>query len=446
MKPLYFLSFVFLFFVLLAFQLQTSAQAVVDPPSINVYKTMGTITLDGQLTEPDWEMATGKHHLMFKKDGVPSGYSNTPTDGDVVKPPYTDMSTCYVTFLRNGYDLYIALNSNDEQVCRFDWEGDGMFMKIKDASGTNEYEIKNYVGVVGSQGQFVFETNAPSGVTEGAAYPIPPTTIYDSSDVDAGYTAETVIHLDQLGFTDPLATVTIMIVIFDPDNYSFGVPPWGPNGNFYKQWWGSEWGGVYRELIMVDATVPVELTSFTAQYVGSTTLLNWTTATELNNLGFDIQRSTAGNEFVTIGFVLGKGTTTEVQNYSYVDKTTTPNINYAYRLRQIDFNGSYNYSEVVNLGESNPLNFELLQNYPNPFNPSTTISIGLPVKSDITLDVYNIVGERVISLYNGELAAGNYNYTVDASNLTSGIYIYVLNAVGEDGKNSTLSRKMTLLK
>jgi len=407
---------------------------------------MGTITLDGQLTEPDWYMATGQHHLMFKMDGVPSGYSNTPTAGVIVKPPYTDISTCYVTFLRNGYDLYIALNSNDAQVCRYDWEGDGMFMKIKDAAAANEYEIKNYVGVVGGAGQFVFETNAPSGVTEGAAYPIPPTTIYDSSDVDAGYTAETVIHLDQLGFANPLATITLMIVIFDPDNYSFGVPFGGPNGNYYKQWWGSEWGGVYRELIMVDATVPVELTSFTTQYVGNTTQLNWTTASELNNLGFDVQRSTDGYDFVTIGFVLGKGTTTEIQNYSYVDKTTSPNINYAYRLKQIDFNGSYNYSEVINLGESNPLNFELLQNYPNPFNPATTISIGLPVKSDITLDVYNIVGERVLSLYNGELAAGNYNYTVDASNLTSGIYIYVLNAVGEDGKNSTLSRKMTLLK
>jgi len=407
---------------------------------------MGTITLDGQLTEPDWYMATGQHHLMFKMDGVPSGYSNTPTAGVIVKPPYTDISTCYVTFLRNGYDLYIALNSNDAQVCRYDWEGDGMFMKIKDAAAANEYEIKNYVGVVGGAGQFVFETNAPSGVTEGAAYPIPPTTIYDSSDVDAGYTAETVIHLDQLGFANPLATITLMIVIFDPDNYSFGVPFGGPNGNYYKQWWGSEWGGVYRDLIMVDATVPVELTSFTTQYVGNTTQLNWTTASELNNLGFDVQRSTDGYDFVTIGFVLGKGTTTEIQNYSYVDKTTSPNINYAYRLKQIDFNGSYNYSEVINLGESNPLNFELLQNYPNPFNPSTTISIGLPVKSDVTLDVYNIVGERVLSLYNGELAAGNYNYTVDASNLTSGIYIYVLNAVGEDGKNSTLSRKMTLLK
>jgi len=446
MKPLYFLSFVTLFFILLAFQLQTSAQAVVDPASIDVYKTTGAITLDGRLLEADWFSAANKPHLMFKKDGVPTGNSNTPTAGVVVKPPYTDESTCYVTFLRNGFDLYIALSSNDAQVCRFDWEGDGMFMKIKNAAATSEYEIKNYVGVVSGVPQFVFETNAPSGVTEGAAYPIPPTTIYDSSDVDAGYTAETVIHLDQLGFTNPLAAVTLMIVIFEPDNYSLGAPPWGPNGNYYKQWWGSEWGPDMRTVQMTDIFVPVELTSFTAQYIGNTTQLNWTTATELNNLGFEVQRSTYANDFVTIGFVPGNGTTTEAQNYSYIDKTTLPNTNYAYRLKQMDFSGTYTYSEVINLGESLSLNFELAQNYPNPFNPSTTVSIGLPVKSDISLDVYNIVGEKVLTLYNGELEAGNYNYTVDASSLTSGIYIYVLNAIGENGNHSTSSRKMTLLK
>ena len=202
----------------------------------------------------------------------------------------------------------------------------------------------------------------------------------------------------------------------------------------------------YFDQVSFTDVVPVELTSFTAQYVGNTTQLNWTTATELNNLGFDIQRSTAGTEFVTIGFIFGKGTTTEIQNYTYVDNTTSPNVSYAYRLRMNDFNGRYHYSEVINLGESNPLKFELAQNYPNPFNPSTTISIGLPVQSNVTLDVYNIVGERVASLYNGALAAGNYNYTFDASNLPSGIYISVLSAVGQDGNSSTLSRKMTLMK
>jgi len=444
MKPLYFLSFVFLFFSLLAFQLPTSAQAVADPPTLYAYKTTGTVTLDGQLLEADWTAANYKPHLMYKMDGVPSGNSNTPTGGVVVKPPYSDISTCYVKFLRNGTDLYISLDSDDQQVCRFgdSWEGDGLFMKIKDSGGT-DVELKLYYNLAGSDPNIHYEGPAYGS---GAGYKKPGTVVNDSTNIDAGYTAELMIDLTGLGYTTSTASVQLMINIFDPDNYSDGVPSWGPNGNFYKQWWGSEWGPDMRTLELSDTFVPVELTSFTAQYVGNTTLLNWATATELNNLGFDVQRSTDGNEFVTIGFVLGKGTTSEVQNYSYVDNTTTPNINYAYRLKQIDFNGSYNYSEVINLGESNPLSFELLQNYPNPFNPATTISIGLPVKSDVTLDIYNIVGERVLSLYNGELAAGNYNYTVDASNLTSGIYIYVLNAVGEDGKNSTLSRKMTLLK
>ena len=446
MNSSHLLSGFFLTFVLIVFSIQTPAQAVADPPSIDVYKTTGSITLDGQLLEDDWSAAMYKPHLMYKKDGVPSGYSNTPTDGVVVKPPYTDISTCYVMFLRNGYDLYIALSSNDEQVCRFDWEGDGMFMKIWDVAAANEYEIKNYVGLDAGIPAFVFETNAPTGVTEGVGYPRPGTTIYDSSDVDNGFTAETVIHLDQLGFTDPLATVTLMIVIFDPDNYSLGVPPWGPNGNFYKQWWGSEWGGAYRELVMIDVNVPVELTSFTAQYVLNTTHLNWTTATELNNFGFEVQRSTYGDDFVTIGFVDGKGTTTEYQNYHYIDKTIIPNTNYSYRLKQVDFDGNYAYSEVINLGESLSMNFVLDQNYPNPFNPTTTISIGLPISSSISLDIYNLIGEKVLTVYHGELEAGNYEYSIIASELPSGIYVYILNAVGSDGKQFISSKKMTLLK
>ena len=132
-------------------------QAVQDPASLPVFITDVPITIDGMLTESSW--AVDKPHLMFNKDGVPSGNSNTPTSGVVVKEPYNDISTCYVKFLRSGYDLYISLNSDDHQVCQFDWEGDGLFMKIKNASGANEYEIKSYVG---STPQFVFETNAPA--------------------------------------------------------------------------------------------------------------------------------------------------------------------------------------------------------------------------------------------------------------------------------------------
>jgi len=444
MKPLNIFSLVLLSLFLLAFNSQTVAQAVADPPSIEVYQTSGSITLDGQLLETDWTAAGYKPYLMFKMDGVPSGNSNTPTGGVIVKPVYSDVSTCYVKFLRDGTNLYISLDSDDQQVCRFgdSWEGDGLFMKLNDTSGTG-VEFKLYYNNAGYDPDIHYEGPAYGS---GAGYKKPGTIVNDSTNVDAGYTAELMIDLTGLGFTSATTELQFLINIFDPDNYNDGVPAWGPNGNYYKQWWGSEWGPEVRMLELTDVIVPVELTSFTAQYVGNITQLNWSTASELNNLGFDVQRGTNGNDFVTIGFVNGKGTSTEVQNYSYIDKTTSPNTNYAYRLKQIDFNGSYHFSEVVDLGESNPANFELAQNYPNPFNPTTTINIGLPVKSDISLDVYNIVGEKVLTLYNGSLEAGNYNYTVDASNLSSGIYIYVLNSVNENGKNSTLSKKMTLLK
>jgi hypothetical protein len=391
--------------------------------------------------ESDW--AVDKPHLMFNKDGVPSGNSNTPTDGAVVKEPYTDVSTCYVKFLRDGFDLYISLNSDDQQVCRFDWEGDGMFMKIWDAASANEYEIKNYVG---ASATFVFETNAPAGVTEGVGYPMPGTTIYDSSDVDNGYTAETVIHLDQLGFVDPLATVRLMINIFEPDNYSAGVPPWGPNGNFYKQWWGSEWGGTYRDLVMLDEVVPVELSSFAAVPVDGNIQLKWTTASEINNSGFEIQRNNTDQEFAAIGFVEGNGTTTERSDYSYVDNSVTEGVSYSYRLKQIDFDGSFEYSNVVNVETIALSDFSLEQNYPNPFNPSTSINFNLPFKANVNLAVYNLLGQKVLIIAQGEFESGRQVLNLNASDLSSGIYIYTLTAIALNGDKFVASKKMTLLK
>lgn len=192
--------------------------------------------------------------------------------------------------------------------------------------------------------------------------------------------------------------------------------------------------------------VPVELTSFTGKYVGNTVQLKWSTATELNNLGFDIQRSAEGNRFVTIGFLQGKGTTTESNNYSYVDRAISPNTQYSYRLKQIDFDGSYDYSEPVNLGKSLPVDFELSQNFPNPFNPSTKISFSLPVNSNVSLDIYNLIGEKVMTVYDGELEAGTHSYEVNGADLSSGIYIYRLTSAGENGINFTSNKKMTLLK
>ena len=203
----------------------------------------------------------------------------------------------------------------------------------------------------------------------------------------------------------------------------------------------------YFDLITFASTVvPVELTSFTGNYVGNTVQLKWSTATELNNKGFEVQRSIAGNDFITLGFVHGKGTTTESNSYSFIDKAISANTIYSYRLKQMDLDGSFHYSGVANLGRSLPVNFELSQNYPNPFNPSTKINVSLPINSNVSLDVYNIVGEKVMTVVNGNLEAGNYDYTIDGSKLSSGIYVYRLVVAGENGANFTATKKMTLLK
>ena len=118
--------------------------------------------------------------------------------------------------------------------------------------------------------------------------------------------------------------------------------------------------------------VPVELTSFTGAFVGNDVHLKWATATELNNRGFEIQRSANGSSFATVAFVEGNGTTTDQKQYSFIDRNVEARVNYAYRLKQIDFNGTFDYSSVVNIGFTLPLEFVLEQNYPNPFNPSTT--------------------------------------------------------------------------
>ena len=192
--------------------------------------------------------------------------------------------------------------------------------------------------------------------------------------------------------------------------------------------------------------LPVELTSFNGKYVGNTVQLNWVTATELNNNGFEIQKSVNGSSFATVGFVQGNGTTTEQKQYSYIDNNVDTRVSNSYRLKQMDFNGNFNYSKVVNLGITLPSQFILEQNYPNPFNPSTKISFAVPVKSEVTLQVFNLIGQKLLTLAEGSYEAGTQTMTFDAAGFSSGIYVVKMTAVGENGTEFTASKKMTLLK
>ncbi len=179
------------------------------------------------------------------------------------------------------------------------------------------------------------------------------------------------------------------------------------------------------------AALPVELQSFTAAANRSNADLHWSTATEVHNYGFEIQRRQTA-DWAKVGFVAGAGSSSSVKNYSYTDNNLAAG-NYSYRLKQIDIDGSFSYGASVEVAISSaPQAFALLQNYPNPFNPSTVISYQLAVNSQVTLKVYNLLGQEVATLVNGVQPAGSYtvpfNTSSGAPGLSSGMYIYELKA------------------
>jgi hypothetical protein len=161
-------------------------------------------------------------------------------------------------------------------------------------------------------------------------------------------------------------------------------------------------------------------------------MLSWITATELNNQGFEIERSIENNSsrstFEKIGFVNGNGTTAAQQIYSYSDKDITAAGRYFYRLRQVDFDGSFEYSNEVAVEVLRPLVYNLEQNYPNPFNPSTTIKYSVPVSELVTIKVFDILGNEVTTLVNEHKEASSYEVTFNANQLSSGVYFYKFQA------------------
>ncbi|MBE0572829.1 MAG: T9SS type A sorting domain-containing protein [Ignavibacteriaceae bacterium] len=208
-------------------------------------------------------------------------------------------------------------------------------------------------------------------------------------------------------------------------------------------------GNVFFDLSNTNFTIedfiPVELTAFFALQAENGILLKWTTATESNNSGFSIERSTDKLNFNEVTFVNGRGTTIEVSDYEYVDVISAPG-KYYYRLKQIDFDGSFNYSNIVETQIEGPQVFNLSQNYPNPFNPSTMIKFSLPVDSRVMIELFNTLGEKVDELTNRDYSIGNHQLSFDASKLSNGVYYYTISANGVDGSSFVSTKKMVLIK
>ncbi len=206
-----------------------------------------------------------------------------------------------------------------------------------------------------------------------------------------------------------------------------------PSGSFYDNYGNSNSSIGWQ--FKTGTPTPVELTNFNAELINSQVQLNWTTATEVNNYGFQVERKKGKVESETweeVGFVEGHGNSNSPKDYSYVDSnpingTSTPLSNQlSYRLKQIDIDGGFEYSDIVEVEIELPTEYKLAQNYPNPFNPSTVINYSIPKAGLVKLNIYNALGEVVAELVNENLEAGFYQQSFNATNLSSGIYFYTI--------------------
>lgn len=194
----------------------------------------------------------------------------------------------------------------------------------------------------------------------------------------------------------------------------------------------SSWGTV----------LPVELSAFSSNVNRRDVNLIWTTTHETNNSGFEIERATNINgDWSNIGFVSGVGNSSESQNYLFTDRGLN-NGNYRYRLKQIDYNGFYEYHVLSNeVVVGLPNSYDLSQNYPNPFNPSTKINYDLPFDGKVSIKIFDMTGKEVSTIVNEFKTAGYYTSDFNASDLGSGVYFYTISA-----GNFSTTKKMMLIK
>jgi len=341
-------------------------------------------------------------------------YSQTPTYNAVLKNGALTSANTYefdIYLMRTGTDIFelsgfqVAISFNPA----IKNGGDISFTKI---AGTYEfaYQIPGATTVDNAVNILKVATRVPPGVGFGDIVPVSPGTRYGrfrittsasafgASTADLTWYFNTGVYPTVISAYDQTTTTNIEITV--------------PASNTSD---------------LNNIVLPVEFASFTANINTRDVSLNWRTVKETNNKGFEIERRKTDEEWSKIGYIDGKGTTNTETSYKFDDKKLNTG-KYNYRIKQVDYNGNFEYHTLNMLIEVGlPTKFDLSQNYPNPFNPNTKIDFELPLDCRVTLKVYDITGREIAALLNNEFKTADY-YTIrfDASNFASGIYFYRL--------------------
>lgn len=375
----------------------------------------------------------------------------------------TGLSSCYALRILTGGDVLVAngvdikrLNSSGSVIQTYDVSGenswfalnldpDGVTFWSADYSSANVYRFNIATGAVVS----TFNTGTGSATVYGLALAGEITvatqqfitlTPHDATNpVNTEHCVNATV-LDQFGV--PQVGVNVHFQVRGVNGVLNGVLPTDNSGVARYCYIGTVIGrdtiiGTIGTTLTKDtafktweAVSPVELSAFTSTVINKDVKLNWSTSEELNNAGFDIERSTVNGEWSKIGNVAGNGTTSDPKNYEFTDRNLNSG-KYNYRLKQIDFNGNfhyYNLSEEIIIGI--PDKFSLSQNYPNPFNPTTKIDFALPKDANVKITVFDNSGKLVSEITNGFRTAGYHSVEFNAANIASGVYFYKLETNG----------------
>lgn len=374
----------------------------------------------------------GQHDIDVKTSFLLgyASYNNTSFTGEVILYSNT-LQSSYDYAVANNYDLIIRSTSGLSTGLRL--APDYPSVELVMPAGSNVY-TQVFFGDVITSPVVITGTGVDSNMTgyQLEFYSIDPITETNASSFANGYIA------GQLAYISNTLNVS-----FDSARALARVKG-SENGiwDFYNGF-----GKIKPENIITNP-LPVELNSFTVKVIGKSILLKWQTSTEINNFGFEIHKQAKDGAWESIGFINGNGNSNSPKDYSFIDKYPNASGDINYRLKQIDNDGRFEYSKIISVNFS-VNSFELFQNYPNPFNPRTTISWQSAIDGNVSIKIFDILGNEIAELINQFKPAGKQELKFESATLNnglpSGIYIYKIE-IKNNELLYTMIKKMTLLK